>query len=97
MLQTNIDLEYQIALADLKGLKKDVKQGGPRNVRGSNTPQRSSRGNDSTQAKARRDRGGANSGGGGGGSAAATNSPANPQRSGRAGGPAVTVTGATPP
>ena len=97
MLQTNIDLEYQIALADLKGLKKDVKQGGPRNVRGSNTPQRSSRGNDSTQAKARRDRGGANSGGGGGGSAAATNSPANPQRSGRAGGPAATVAGATPP
>jgi len=27
MLQTNIDLEYQIALSDLKGLKKDVKQG----------------------------------------------------------------------
>ena len=29
MLQTNIDLEYQITLSDLKGLKKDVKQGGP--------------------------------------------------------------------
>ena len=28
MLQTNIDLEYQIALSNLKGLKKDVKHAG---------------------------------------------------------------------
>jgi len=98
MLQTNINLEYQITISDLKSLKKDVKQDGSRNARGSNTPQRSSRSNDSTQAKAHRDHSGANVGGGGGGSAAATNGPAHLQRSGRAAGPASTaVAGATPP
>ena len=91
MLETNLNLEYQITLSDLKAIKKEVKQDAPRGG-GGGRGARESRGGgraggDASQARNRRERQGAATG------ATPNQGPAQPQRFGRGGGPSASSAG----
>ena len=89
MLETNINLEYQIILSDLKAIKKEFKQDAPCGARGARESRGGGRaGGDTTQARNCRDQQASATG------AAANQGPAQPQHFGRGGGPSAAGAGA---